>query len=142
MRTFFQLFEKHQGLVHFEALELLSNQSALVLQTTSPGNEQLLEQIDNYFQLKDDDDLTLNDDTETSTTHDDPTHSQIPSLDVLSQKFTAYQSQLRSTVPVEKLLEVYESVNQFLQEWDWMDTELDQKVIDLVLEIHSNQWVF
>ena len=52
----------------------------------------------------------------------------VPSLDDLTQKFTAYQTQLRSTVSVDKLLEVYESANQFLKEWDWMDTELDQKV--------------
>ena len=129
MATFFQLFEKHQGLVHFEALELLSNQSSLVLQTMSSGNEKLLEQIEEYFQL-DDDEITLNEETDASTTHDDHNNSSIPTLDVLSQNFTAYQTQLRSTVPVEKLLEVYESANQFLQEWDWMDTELDQKVID------------
>jgi len=128
MATFFQLFEKHQGLVHFEALELLSNQSSLVFRTMNATNEALLVQIDEYFQL-DDDDLTLSDENETSTTIDDHNHSQIPTLDVLSQKFTAYQSQLRSTIPVDKLLEVYESANQFLQEWDWMDTELDQKTL-------------
>lgn len=136
MATFFQLFEKHQGLVHFEALELLSNQSSLVFRTMNATNEALLEQIDEYFQL-DDDDLTLSDENETSTTIDDHNHSQIPTLDVLSQKFTAYQSQLRSTIPVDKLLEVYESANQFLQEWDWMDTELDQKVTKLKFLIDS-----
>ncbi|CAF5151861.1 unnamed protein product, partial [Rotaria sp. Silwood1] len=59
MTTFLQLFEKHQGLAHFEALELLSNQSSTTLQTMSYGNEKILEQIDNYFQL-DDDDMDIN----------------------------------------------------------------------------------
>lgn len=93
----------------------------------SHGNENILEQIDNYFEINDDD-------SEISTlldsliNNDDVNSGQIPTLDVLSQKFTAYQTQLRSTVSVDKLLEVYESANQFLKEWDWMDTELDQKV--------------
>ena len=118
----------HSGLAHFEALELLSNQSALVLQTMSSGNEKVLEQINGYFQVNDnDDDLEHQfDSLTTNETNDD--HRQIPTLDVLSQRFTAYQTQLRSTVPVDKLLEVYESAEQFLKEWDWMDTELDQKV--------------
>ena len=93
----------------------------------SAGNENLLEQIDNYFELNDDD-LTLDDQTDSSTITDEPDRYPIPTLDILSQKFTAYQTQLRSTVPVEKLLEVYESADQFLKEWDWMDTQLDQKV--------------
>jgi hypothetical protein len=114
-----------KGLAHFEALELLSNQSSITLQTMSHGNEKLLEQIDNYFQINDDDNLDLDDKLDSLTTNDD---NQIPSLDILSQKFTAYQTQLRSTVSVDKLLEVYESANQFIKEWDWMDTELDQKV--------------
>jgi hypothetical protein len=89
----------------------------------SYGNEKLLEEISNYFQIHDDDELTIN-----SLTINDDNEQDIPSLDILSQKFTAYQTQLRSTVPVDKLLEVYESNNQFLTEWEWMDTELDQKV--------------
>jgi len=117
------------GLAHFEALELLSNQSSIVLQTMNHGNEKILEQIENYFQLNDDDDLNLNEKFDSLTINDDNDHHQIPSLDILSQKFTAYQTQLRSTVSVDKLLEVYESADQFLKEWDWMDTELDQKVI-------------
>jgi hypothetical protein len=94
----------------------------------SHGNEKLLEQIENYFKLNDDDDdiLELNNQVDSLTINDDK--NQIPTLDVLSQKFTAYQTQLRSTIPVDKLLEVYESADQFLKEWDWMDTELDQKV--------------
>jgi len=122
MATFLQLFEKHQGLAHFEALELLSNQSSTVLQTMSFGNEKLLEQIDKYFELPDEND---NDELDQSNHNED---NLVPSLDDLTQKFTAYQTQLRSTVSVDKLLEVYESANQFLKEWDWMDTELDQKV--------------
>jgi hypothetical protein len=90
----------------------------------SHGNEELLEQISSYFQINDDDELTLN-----SLTINDDNEHDIPSLDILSQKFTAYQTQLRSTVPVDKLLEVYESANQFLKEWEWMDTELDQRVL-------------
>ncbi|CAF2634930.1 unnamed protein product [Rotaria sp. Silwood2] len=129
MTTFLQLFEKHQGLAHFEALELLSDQSSTILQTMSYGNEKFLEQIDNYFQL-DDDDYEINNILDSSTTYDDNNdNNHIPSLDILSQKFTAYQTQLRSTVSVDKLLEVYESANQFLTEWDWMDTELDQKTL-------------
>ncbi|CAF4534546.1 unnamed protein product [Rotaria sp. Silwood1] len=128
MTTFLQLFEKHQGLAHFEALELLSNQSSTTLQTMSYGNEKILEQIDNYFQL-DDDDMDINNTLDSSTISDDNDNNHIPSLDILSQKFTAYQTQLRSTVSVDKLLEVYESANQFLTEWDWMDTELDQKTL-------------
>ena len=93
----------------------------------SHGNEKFLEQIDSYFQFKDDD-LTLDEHVDTLTIQDDNDRHQIPTLDVLSQKFTAHQTQLRSTIPVDKLLEVYESANQFLKEWDWMDTELDQKV--------------
>jgi hypothetical protein len=89
----------------------------------SYGNEKLLEEISSYFQINDDDELTLN-----SLTINDDNEQDIPSLDILSQKFTAYQTQLRSTIPVDKLLEVYESANQFLKEWEWMDTELDQKV--------------
>jgi hypothetical protein len=89
------------------------------------GNESLLEQIETYFQFNDDD-FTFNDDDNSSI--DTNNDNQIPTLDVLSQKFTAYQTQVRSTVPVDKLLEVYESANQFLKEWDWLDTELDQKV--------------
>ncbi len=111
------------GLAHFEALELLSNQSSTILQSMSYGNEKLLEEISNYFQINDDDELTLN-----SLTINDDNEHDIPSLDILSQKFTAHQTQLRSTVPVDKLLEVYESAYQFLKEWEWMDTELDQKV--------------
>ena len=134
MATFFQLFEKHQGMAHFEALELLSNQSSLVLQTMSHGNEKLLEQVDTYFQF-DDDELTLDEQVDTLTLQDDNDRQLIPTLDVLSQKFTAYQTQLRSSIPVDKLLEVYESANQFLKEWDWMDTELDQKVIQTTLSL-------
>ena len=89
----------------------------------SHGNENLLAEISSYFQLNDDD-LTLN----SLTINDDNEHDIPPTLDILSQKFTAHQTQLRSTVPVDKLLEVYESANQFLKEWEWMDTELDQKV--------------
>ncbi len=122
-------FIRFLGLAHFEALELLSNQSSIVLQTMNYGNEKILEQIENYFQLNDDDDLDLNEKFDSLTINDDNDHHQIPSLDILSQKFTAYQTQLRSTVSVDKLLEVYESADQFLKEWDWMDTELDQKVI-------------
>ena len=145
MATFLQLFEKHQGnnlhkksriiliyfklgLAHFEALELLSNQSSIILQTMSHGNEKVLEQIENYFQINDDD-LELNNQLDSLTTNDDSdNNNQIPTLDILSQKFTAHQTQLRSTVSVDKILEVYESANQFIKEWDWMDTELDQKV--------------
>jgi len=117
------------GLAHFEALELLSNQSSIVLQTMNHGNEKILEQIENYFQLNDDDDdLDLHEKFDSLKINDDNDHHQIPSLDILSQKFTAYQTQLRSTVSVDKLLEVYESANQFLKEWEWMDTELDQRV--------------
>lgn len=115
------------GLAHFEALELLSNQSSLILSTMGTGNADLLEQIDSYFELTDDDMLN-NDGDDVSESQNDVDYYPIPTLDVLSQKFTGYQSQLRSTVPVDKLLEVYESANQFLKEWDWMDTELDQKV--------------
>ena len=115
------------GLAHFEALELLSNQSSVVLQTMSHGNEKILEQIDSYFQLNDDD-LEINDVLNSLTVNDDNDNNQIPTLDSLSQKFIAYQTQLHSTVSVEKLLEVYESANRFLKEWDWMDTEMDQKV--------------
>lgn len=90
----------------------------------SHGNEELLREISNYFQINDEDDeLTLN-----SLTINDNNEHDIPSLDILSQKFTGYQTQLRSTIPVDKLLEVYESADQFLNEWEWMDTELDQKV--------------
>lgn len=92
----------------------------------SHGNEEFLEDISKYFQLdEDDDELTLN-----SLNINNDNEQEIPSLDVLSKKFTAYQSQLRSTVPVDKLLEVYESSNQFLTEWEWTDSELDQKVIE------------
>ena len=42
----------------------------------------------------------------------------------------AYQTQLRSVIPVNKLLEVYESFNQFLTEWEWTNFELDQKVME------------
>ena len=95
----------------------------------SAGNEKILEQIDDYFQIDDDDDIELNNQLDSLTTNDDnDSKNQVPSLDILSQKFTAYQTQLRSTVSVDKLLEVYESANQFIKEWDWMDTELDQKV--------------
>ena len=89
----------------------------------SHGNEKLLEEISIYFRTDDDDELTLN-----SLSINDENGQVIPSLDILSQKFTAYQTQLRSTIPVDKLLEVYESANQFLTEWEWIDTELDQKV--------------
>ncbi|UJR30500.1 hypothetical protein I4U23_018032 [Adineta vaga] len=131
MATFLQLFEKHQGLAHFEALELLSNQSGMVLQTMKSGNEKVLEQIDNYFQIDDDDDdlAETNNKLNSLNITDDNDNQQVPSLDILSQKFTAYQTQLRSTVSVEKLLEVYESANEFIKEWDWMDTELDQKTL-------------
>lgn len=130
MATFFQQFEKHQGLAHFEALELLSNQSSIVLQTMGLGNERVLEQIETYFQCDDDDDdLTLNEETEPSANRSTTGNHSIPSLDALSQRFTAYQTQLRSPVTAEKSLEVYESANQFLKEWDWMDTELDQKTL-------------
>jgi hypothetical protein len=91
----------------------------------SHGNEELIEEISTYFQINDDDDdeLTLN-----SLTINDDNEHDIPTLDILSKKFTAYQTQLRSTIPVDKLLEVYESANQFLKEWEWTDTELDQRV--------------
>ncbi len=112
------------GLAHFEALELLSNQSSTILQSMSHGNEELIEEISTYFQINDDEDeLTIN-----SLTITEENEHDIPTLDILSQKFTAYQTQLRSTIPVDKLLEVYESANQFLKEWEWMDTELDQRV--------------
>ncbi|CAF3309223.1 unnamed protein product [Rotaria socialis] len=120
--SFFHLLEKNHGLAHFEALELLSIQSATILQSMIHGNKKLLDDIAIYFQINDDDDddeLTINDNNE----HD------IPTLEVLSQKFTAYQTQLRSTVSVDRLLEVYESANQFIKEWEWMDTELDQKTL-------------
>jgi len=118
------------GLAHYEALELLSNQSSIVLQAMSSGNEKLLEQIDDYFQINDEEeDLETDNKLDSLTINNDNGNNQVPSLDILSQKFTAYQTQLRSTVSVEKLLEVYESANEFLKEWDWMDTELDQKVI-------------
>ena len=96
----------------------------------SSGNEKILEQIDNYFQINDDEeeDLEIDNRLNSLTVKDDNDNNQIPSLDILSQKFTAHQTQLRSTVSVDKLLEVYESANEFLKEWDWMDTELDQKV--------------
>ncbi|CAF3568145.1 unnamed protein product [Rotaria sordida] len=123
--SFFHLFEKHQGLAQFEALELLSNQSATILQSMNYGNEKLFDEISTYFQINDDDDeLTLN-----SLTVNDNYEHDIPTLDILSQKFTAYQTQLRSTVSVDKLLEVYESANQLIKEWEWMDTELDQKTL-------------
>ena len=93
-----------------------------MLQTTP--YEPLLEQISTYFRIADDDDeLTLNSLT-IQANHEDA----VPTLEVLSQNFTAYQTQLRSTIPVDKLLEVYESANQCLQDWEWMDTEADQKV--------------
>lgn len=92
----------------------------------SHGNEKIIEQIDKYFQI--DDDLDIDDTLDSSTIFDDNEKNHIPQLDALSQKFTAYQTQLRSTVSVDKLLEVYESANQFLTEWDWSDSELDQKV--------------
>jgi hypothetical protein len=118
------------GLAHYEALELLSNQSSIVLQAMSSGNEKLLEQIGGYFQINDqEEDLETDNKLDSLTINNDNGNNQVPSLDILSQKFTAYQTQLRSTVSVEKLLEVYESANEFLKEWDWMDTELDQKVI-------------
>jgi hypothetical protein len=117
------------GLAHFEALELLSNQSSTLLQSMSHGNEKLLEEISGYFQVNDDDDeLTVN-----SLSINDDNEQEIPNLNILSQKFTAYQTQLRSTIPVDKLLEVYESAEQFLKEWEWMDTELDQKVNPQIL---------
>ncbi len=94
----------------------------------SPGNEKILEQIDSYFQINDDDDSDLDNKLDSLTINEDNDNNQIPSLDILSQKFTAYQTQLRSTISVDKILEVYESADQFLKEWDWMDTELDQKV--------------
>ncbi|CAF0789073.1 unnamed protein product [Rotaria sp. Silwood1] len=122
--SFFHLFEKHQGLAHFEALELLSNQSATMIQSMSYGNEKLFDEISTYFQINDDDELTLN-----SLKINDNNEDDIPTLDILSQKFTAYQTQLRSTVSVDKLLEVYESANQFIKEWEWMDTEIDQKTL-------------
>ncbi|CAF3175885.1 unnamed protein product [Rotaria socialis] len=128
--TFLQLFEKHQGLAHFEALELLSNQSSITLQTMSHGNEKFLEQINHYFLLEDDDDdQEINNALDSSTVYDSNDNNRIPSLEIVSQKFTTYQTQLRSTVSVDKLLEVYESANQFLTEWDWSDTELDQKTL-------------
>ncbi|CAF2401092.1 unnamed protein product [Rotaria sp. Silwood2] len=122
--SFFHLFEKHQGLAHFEALELLSNQSATILHSMSYGNEKLFDEISTYFQINDDDELTLN-----SLTINNNNEHDIPSLDILSQKFTAYQTQLRATVSVDKLLEVYESAHEFIKEWEWMDTELDQKTL-------------
>jgi hypothetical protein len=94
----------------------------------SYGNEKLIEEIATYFQIDDEDELTLN-----SLKINDENENEIPSLDILSQKFTAYQTQLRSTIPVDKLLEVYESADQFLKEWEWMDTELDQKVNRFIL---------
>ena len=96
----------------------------------SHGNEKLLEEISGYFQVNDDDDdeLTVN-----SLSINDDNEQEIPNLNILSQKFTAYQTQLRSTIPVDKLLEVYESAEQFLKEWEWMDTELDQKVNPQIL---------
>lgn len=87
------------------------------------GNEKLFQDIAEYFKINDDEDLTLN-----SLSLNDTNEHDIPNLDVLTQKFTAYQTQLRSTVSVDKLLEVYESANQFIKEWEWMDTETDQKV--------------
>ena len=103
------------------------------------GNERVLEQIETYFQCDDDDDdLTLNEETEPSASRNTTGNHSIPSLDVLSQRFTAYQTQLRSPVTVEKSLEVYESANQFLKEWDWMDTELDQKVRPILCILHDD----
>jgi len=87
------------------------------------GNEKLLDEISSYFQINDDDELTLN-----SLSINDDNERETPTLDILSQNFTAYQTQLRSTVPVDKLLEVYESANQFLKDWEWTDTEHDQQV--------------
>lgn len=102
----------------------------MVLQTMKSGNEKVLEEINNYFRIDDEDDDLAETESKLNSLNiaDDNDGHQVPSLDILSQKFTAYQTQLRSTVSVEKLLEVYESANEFIKEWDWMDTELDQKV--------------
>ena len=104
--------------MHFEALELLSTQSTTILQTMRHGHENLLNEIATYFQLNDDDELTLN-----SLSIADHFEQEIPTLENLSEKFTAYQMQLHSTVSVDKLLEVYESANEFFR-----DTEIDEKV--------------
>lgn len=96
------------------------------------GNEKLLDEIGGYFQINDDDELTLN-----SLSINDDNERETPTLDILSQNFTAYQTQLRSTVPVDKLLEVYESANQFLKDWEWTDTELDQQVRGYSLNFDS-----
>ncbi|CAF1311474.1 unnamed protein product [Adineta steineri] len=108
--TFFQLLEKYQGLIHFEALELLSNQSTIILQTMNYENEKILEEISSYFQIGNNE-------------------QDIPTLDILSKNFTSYQTQLRSSISVDKLLEIYESASQFLKEYESMDTEFDQKTL-------------
>ena len=108
----------------FEALELLSIESTTILQSMSHGNEKFFDDITIYFQINDDDDeLILN-----SLTINDNNEHEIPTLEILSKKYTAHQAQLRSTASADKLLEVYESANQFIKEWKLMDTELDQKV--------------
>lgn len=91
----------------------------------SHGNETLLEEIASYFELNEDDEdeLTLN---SLSITHHH--EEEIPTLESLSERFTAYQMQLHSTVSVDQLLEVYESAHLFMKEWEWTDTEVDQKV--------------
>ena len=131
IEIFLLLFLFLLGLIHYESLELLSNQSAAIIQNMRHGNEKLFEDISSYFHIRDndDDELTLN-----SLTINNDNEFKIPSLDILSQNFTAYQTQLRSTVSVNKLLEIYESTSQYLTEWKWIDAELDHKVI---LKSHS-----
>jgi hypothetical protein len=119
-----------QGLTNFEQLELLSNRSSTIVQTMTYGNEALLEQISTYFHLNNDDDDDDDDDelTLNSLTINEQYRDDIPTLDSLSQKFTAYQMQVRSTVSVDKLLELYESAHQFINECDRTDTHINQKV--------------
>ena len=133
--NFSQLFEKYHGLADYAALESLSRQSSLILQTMVHGNENLLEQISRYFHVDDDDELTLN-----SLTIHEQQQSDIPTLDVLSQRFTAYQTQLRSVVSTEKLLEVYDSASQCLKGWEWLDTEDDQTVSEPI-DDSSRDWI-
>ncbi|CAF1040516.1 unnamed protein product [Didymodactylos carnosus] len=123
--TFTRLFEKNQGLTHLEALESLSSQASIKVQTFDYRNNELLEKIAVYFDMEND----KREDDSSNNEAMNNIENQIPNIDDLSFKFTTYQTQLRSTVSMDKVLEVYQSAHEFIKEWDWMDTALDQKTL-------------
>lgn len=106
-----------------EKLETISKQSSMMVETMRFENENLLEQISVYFQSEDEDSklrsLGL-------------AEQEIPTVETLSQHFTSYQSQLRTTVSSDKILEVYQSANELITEGQWSNTETDKKVCLIV----------